>query len=92
MLIHPVMYDYHINCDNCKKETLELYDRYNKSVGYNTIVRFQQFSLIDNKSLRYFRCNNCGKIYNIDWTGNFPVPFTEINMNDYIKRFQSIEK
>lgn len=73
----------HNYCTRCDSYSIELYDRNFKSVNYNLLIsRFKSGgdveSILNNKSLSFFKCNKCGVKFNIDWTdNNFPKPLRE---------------
>ena len=93
MLIYPVWFERHIPCPNCHTEdSLELYDKFNKGVGYLTYLKYGGYEdLMNKRELRYFRCNHCRKEFPIDFSGEYPIPMSMETYKDFEKRFRSTD-
>lgn len=84
-LIRPIYHDHHENCPECNAlDSLEIYDSFNNSHDYLQILNTHDISDINGKPMRYLKCNKCGSIFKIDWTGCVPVPLTDIKVSEFI--------
>lgn len=66
-------------CPNCKKNSIELFDFFNSPMKYNLIAdkymtREPVSFLINKKAIYRMRCRSCGKIFQIRWEGEYPLP------------------
>ena len=85
-LINPVYHDHHERCPKCNSlDSLELFDKDNNSYNYQYILNTHDLKCIDNKSLRYFKCNKCDSIFKIDWCGCVPIPLNDDKISQFIE-------
>ena len=70
-------------CDYCYDFTIDIFNMYNKPLGYPALYRnFDIEYILDliNKErypLAYMRCTKCNRIYIIDWSKGLPMPLKE---------------
>ncbi len=83
----PVMYhNHHERCPKCNSlDSLSLYDNRNKEYNYQLILDTHDVSLLKKNSFRYFKCNKCKEVFNIDWTWCVPVPLDESKVDKFIE-------
>lgn len=78
-------------CRVCLSDhSLELYDKNNRPMNYNLMLRLNNFSSINNSSnhIMYFKCTKCGTKYPILWENNTPIPLqTNTRINNFILKF-----
>lgn len=93
-LIEPIQYIRYDNCPNCHRNTIELFSYDNYPMHYSEAVLSY---MNGDKSIQYnkysiyrMRCRGCGKIYNIVWRDEFPVPLLEQPENRSINIFLSL--
>lgn len=91
-LKHVMYHDHHEKCPSCNAiDSLSLYDSKNKEYNYQMILDTHNTNLLKNKSFRYFKCNKCKKVFNIDWTGCVPVPLNNDKINNFIKNCKDLK-
>ncbi len=93
-MMNSVFYhDHTISCPKCKaSDTLELYDKNNRPINYNELLYTHDKSLIDHRSIRYFKCKKCKSIFKIDWSGIVPIPLDETKIDHFIENCKEIKE
>lgn len=69
-------------CPKCGKNSLSLYDKYDKRINYQILCRYNSLTQIQKKlektDLRYLKCDNCKSVFILDWTKKeVPYPTTK---------------
>lgn len=84
----------HNYCSYCNKESIELYDIFNKPMNYSKLLSNDNIdNILDIKQLLKFRCTNCNKEYNIIWKDHFPYPLKHNKeINYFLNRFMKVGK
>lgn len=69
-------------CHNCNEpRSIECYDEYDEPIRYSILLdkylKGKDISeIINSRVFTIMKCCKCGKVYCIDWTGDFPRPLT----------------
>lgn len=76
-------------CPNCNKESLSIYDIYDRRINYSLLCKYNTFDQINKKlektNLKYMRCDLCKSVFILDWTKKkIPYPTTK----DIYKEFE----
>lgn len=80
-LYYPVTRLLPSECPNCGKQTLCLYDKYDKKINYGLLCKYNNFEQIkrkiENTELKYMKCDSCKSVYILDWTKQM-IPYPNI--------------
>lgn len=70
-------------CEDCGSDSIDIYNMYNKPIGYPAMVRNfgaeDVINLLNQEKypLAYMKCSRCNKIYVIDWSRGIPRPLRD---------------
>lgn len=73
-------------CIHCKSNSIDVFDVYNKPIGYFKILATSSnkeealLKLNSFKNLSFMGCKKCMSTFKIDWTEGLPKPLRNINI------------
>lgn len=76
-------------CPNCGKNSISLYDKFDRRVNYSLLTKYNSFDQIKKKfektDFKYMRCDLCKHVFVLDWTrSQIPYPTNK----DIYKEFE----
>ena len=71
-------------CPSCMMErALDIYDEHDKRAYFQVMLDKSKTDKLLSRRFYYFKCSNCGKTFDIDWSGSSRIP---IPLNDKKKK------
>lgn len=99
-LIQPILLQRYDYCPRCGQHSIELFDYNNYKLNYTkAVLQYMQTgnpynSYLDKRNIYRMRCKGCGKVYQIKWQNNFPMPVmdnpTDRSINIFLKCYNEV--
>jgi hypothetical protein len=86
MEMNPIVFLKRTYCPDCGTDTMEIYNMYNKPIGYPAMVRNFSTSQVleflnqEKYPLSYIKCTKCNRTYLINWTDGLPKPLFDTDI------------
>ena len=76
----PITIMSNAHCKNCGTNSIEIITMNGKHINYQKLLNMPEHVFnreINTNTFRFMRCQNCGKLYQIEWVNGVPRPLCD---------------